>query len=291
MNVVPYIGLTINIKQKYNISNLYKMGSKYRNGIKGLGDILRNAPKRLELFSPAYGEILFEEVTGSPGMKMTPSIICKSYSGNKKTFFVDGTLSTHGECMLWPSEIHRTWDNWQKVLFKSGNVIVKDEDDEKGPAQTVIYIDGYNFAINDKGQKEEIIPTTYRYADMMEIAVFNATLLRNGFKWNNVTKELERVTEEEMANGKLAANIINMFQKPRFDVSTLKPFDKVLYIPYDTETHGWWRAGIVSYVTTKTEVKTVYLIGMDRPVKQVIPYEGNEDKLGETMKETDFYIK
>ena len=39
-----------------------------------------------------------------PEFKATPMIRCKSSSGSEKTFFMDGSLSTHGECMLYPGK-------------------------------------------------------------------------------------------------------------------------------------------------------------------------------------------
>ena len=262
-----------------------------------LGEILINAPVGLKLYSPCYGYVKLQSVDDyNLKVKRTPMIVCHSLSGNEKKFFVDGSISTNGECMLFPSKDYRFWDDWQRWLFKSGDIIVKDCDDEHGIAQTVIFNNSINLdvvsCINSKGEEINITSIgEYRYATLLERSLFNRELTLNGFKWDKVEKELVPTTEEDIENVRVTNELLlNLGNKKKFDISTLKPFDKVLYIPYDTEISGWWRAGIVSYVTTKTEVKTVYLIGMDRPVKKVIPYEGNEDKLGETMKETDFYI-
>lgn len=35
----------------------------------------------------------------------------------------DNGLSSRGNCVLWPSKDHRTWVNWQSVLFKAGTFI------------------------------------------------------------------------------------------------------------------------------------------------------------------------
>ena len=262
-----------------------------------LGQILINAPVGLMLYSPCYGHVRLKSVDDyNANLKRTPMIICNSLSGNEKIFFMDGSISTNGECMLFPSKEHRSWDNWQTYLFKTGDIISKVFDDENGIAQTVIFSDNVNLdivtCINTKGEKINITSLDdYNYATLIDKSIFNRELLLNGFKWDKTEKGIVNATEEDIENVRRTNELLkNLTDKKKFDISTLKPFDKVLYIPYDTEISGWWRAGIVSYVTTKTEVKTVYLVGMDRPVKRVIPYEGNENKLGETVKETDFYI-
>ena len=44
-----------------------------------------------------------------------------SYSLNGH--YNDNGLSSKGNCVLWPSKDHRTWVNWQGVLFKAGTFI------------------------------------------------------------------------------------------------------------------------------------------------------------------------
>lgn len=76
--------------------------------------ILQNVPYHLKLYSPAYGNVYLEQIDDlGNGFKATPMIICKTLSGNIKKFFVDGTLSANGECMLFPSSEHRTWDDFK----------------------------------------------------------------------------------------------------------------------------------------------------------------------------------
>ena len=37
--------------------------------------------------------------------------------------YCDNGISSRGNCVLWPSKDHRTWVNWQSVLFKAGTFI------------------------------------------------------------------------------------------------------------------------------------------------------------------------
>lgn len=93
--------------------------------LENLKEILKDAPIGLKLYSPAYGDVYFqgiENLEESTYIKATPRIVCKSKSGNEKTFFLDGTISTNGECMLFPDD-SKSWFCWQDVLIKVGNIV------------------------------------------------------------------------------------------------------------------------------------------------------------------------
>lgn len=263
-----------------------------------LGKILINAPVGLKLYSPCYGYVRLKSVDDyNLNVKRTPMIICNSLSGNEKRFFMDGSISTNGECMLFPSKDYRSWNDWQIYLFKNGDIISKEFDDEHGIAQTVIFSDNINIdivtCINTKGEKINITSLNeYHYASLLDKNIFNRELLLNGLKWDKTEKGIVNATEEDIENVRRTNELLlNITEKKKFDVSTLKPFDRILYVqPYTNNKYGWWRAGIVSYVDIKTKNHNVYIVGLDKPIIEVIPYEGNEDKLGEIVKEADFYI-
>ena len=191
-----------------------------------IGAILENAPKGLNLYSPAYGDIKLVSVDPiDRNRKATPMICCKSRSGNEKKFFRDGTISTHGECMLFPSKDNRSWERWQE---------------------------------------------------------------HNGYKYDKNTNTIISANEDEIERAKKTEEELNnLFQEYKlFNVDVLKPFDKVLYLPSDG-SYDCWKPGIVSMVVKNV----VYLIGMDRGIRQCIPFEGNEHLIGEIAKAKDFYIK
>lgn len=240
-----------------------------------LGKILRYMPLGTRLYSPCYGDVTLGKVDDYESkLKRTPMITCFSRSRNEKKFFMDGSISTNGECMLFPTSEHRDWEHWQEYLIKPGTVIVKESDDENGPAQTVLYTGFKNISsfagVDNKGNEVEAPLIFSRYATRSESIEFLNELIENGYEWNETEQRVVKTYENLM----------------KFDISTLKPFDKVLFIPYDTSI-GWWRPGIVSCVREFN----VYLINQSNPTKKVIPYEGNEHLIGETEKEEDFYIK
>jgi len=93
---------------------------------KSLVEILKNAKKGLKLYSPAYGDIYFDCIKNLDNTTFkTPMIICKSKSGNEKQFFLDGTISSNGRCMLFP-DMTESWDNWEYTLIKIGDIIKVD---------------------------------------------------------------------------------------------------------------------------------------------------------------------
>ena len=69
----------------------------------------------------------------------------------------------------------------------------------------------------------------------------------------------------------------------KFDISSLKPYDKVLVKNGD----GCWYPTLVSYVDSSREV---YLIDTTDRADRVIPFEGNERLIGGFSDPDPYYI-
>lgn len=80
-----------------------------------LMSILQYAPKGLKLYSPCYGDIRFQRIEKD-------KIIC-SCGLDEVSFGSFGTISTFGECMIFPSKEYTSWYNWQRLLFSIGDTI------------------------------------------------------------------------------------------------------------------------------------------------------------------------
>ena len=81
-----------------------------------IAEILRYAPKMLELFSPIYGEVYFDYVNEEGTDIRVKTKLC---GGSVATFNANGTFYDlpNSECLLFPSTHCRTWNHWQNTLF------------------------------------------------------------------------------------------------------------------------------------------------------------------------------
>ena len=82
------------------------------------------------LYSSAYGEVVFEKVDSiDSAKKIAPMIYTHSVGSRlKKTFFMDGSISTNGECVLFPSKENRAWSTFEyKQRFPSTFNFERDE--------------------------------------------------------------------------------------------------------------------------------------------------------------------
>lgn len=89
----------------------------------------------------------------------------------------------------------------------------------------------------------------------------------NGYRWNAETKTLEK--EEK---------------KDKFDITTLKPFDKVLMRDSDTQE---WFISLFSHFNGLKMYKYSCING--RGYAQCVPYEGNQHLLGTTNNCDEYY--
>lgn len=141
----------------------------------------------------------------------------------------------------------------------------------------------------------------------------------NGYKWNEETKTLEKLVEPKFKVGdrikqkgdyisgsialidsenfykveydKGEVSYVNVVEQDnwelvpnKFDITILKPFDKVLV--RDNDESVWFPAlyGNIRIMGGKT-----YYMTVNGHYKQCIPYKGNEYLLGETIKCIDYY--
>ena len=95
--------------------------------MKNIAEILKNAPKGLKLYSLVFGEVEFIEVTDK-NCCFGVSIKTQDNNGSIRYFDECGRYSNIGDCVLFPSKEHQTWDNWRGVIIPRcvGSVIVSE---------------------------------------------------------------------------------------------------------------------------------------------------------------------
>lgn len=244
---------------------------------KNIAEILKYCREGLPLWSPAYGNVRLEECTDS-------RIIVKTNYGTFMTN-AEGMLCSDGECLLFPSKEQRDWDKFWP--YKDGDVlyvqdgqyehvfIYREQEDEKKVGRYVNLLSWGKLFLepNDSVCLVSEIETI-RYATEEEIDALHTAIEKQGRIWNPVKKELENieiVAAEEKAE--------------KFDINTLKPFDRVLV--RDDSTQEWTIGLWMTYMPNAEEWKYRCLIyGYD----QCIPYEGNEHLLLTEDMPDEYYI-
>lgn len=83
-----------------------------------IAKILKNKPKGTRLYSPIFGECVFDFIQNT-----TNDVCVKKHNGEKAYFNSEGLYNTLGECLLFPSkEMH----DWRKFSWKKGDVLISD---------------------------------------------------------------------------------------------------------------------------------------------------------------------
>lgn len=159
--------------------------------MENISEILKNAPKGLLLYSPIVGYVNLVEVKDKVGKRGVIKTDVQFRPEKSIEFDSFGRYSVDGECMLFPSKFHKTWDDWQESLLSFGDFITNID----GYKETfVIYnVSGRDTcdAYDSNGSKTIISKTEYRWATDDEKNGFLAELERNGFTWNTATNEIE----------------------------------------------------------------------------------------------------
>lgn len=244
---------------------------------KTIAEILKDCPGGLPLWSPAYGNVELKKATDTGVIIRTK---CGYFQLN-----VDGKIYAEGECMLFPSEGQRDWDKFWPyedgdVLYIKTNrneyvFIYRDKAKEDCVSRYVnlknwekLFQDADGYIYSKSG-----IETT-RYATEEEIAALHRAIEKEGKIWDPVKKELVNI---EIVAGEEKAE--------KFDINTLKPFDRVLVRGDSTMK---WVIDLWMAYTPEYEHRKCQCFGSS--YGQCIPYEGNEHLLMTEDTPDEYYI-
>ena len=149
-----------------------------------LKSILENAPSGTELFSPYCGKCIFNDVSDK--------IWVKNSSMHYVGFNYDGSLSDedNAECLLFPHNEHRTWNNWQEILFKPGDIVFFDNSEEATRVSSIVIKEDGTLAGSDGFQFQTNNIQYYRYANKEEREQFIKELSEHNLKWSDTNKKL-----------------------------------------------------------------------------------------------------
>lgn len=188
-----------------------------------LVEILKNAPKGLELYSPIYGKVTLSDV-----QPCSVYVKCESISSKEIMFDEYGRKTEKGECLLFPSKECKNWNGWQLTLFKPGHFITT-------AMGLTFYIKtklncDFEFVYKDGSTGDINSITTFRFASTEEIEHFYVELRKNGYTIKNgELKPAERCAIRlEGYPTNISVSVTETKNNKPFTIDDFKPFDKVL---------------------------------------------------------------
>lgn len=226
-----------------------------------IAEILKNCPKRMKLYSPLFGTVIFNRIidTDSEYIISVDDIEGSTQDFTRNGYFYENFLDA--ECILFPSKDMR---DWSKLLWKKGDVLVSKDGKKECIFSNFIgdnftaFIGRHYLNCSDENNIEYEDDGVYSTEDFsLEVedvakCYINTIQERLGGKLNPENLEIESV-------------------KPKYE---LKPFDRVLV--RDSENRNW-KADIFSHFSCNNEYP-YQCVSMT--YRECIPYEGNEHYLG-----------
>lgn len=287
-----------------------------------IAELLKDCPKGMELDCASYDNVSFDRV--SDDKKASYPIFCyiTDEKGNRSSisFTENGCESKRygAKCVIFPKG-KTTWEGFQRP-FKDGDILVNILGDIYiRKAVSTVNFCGSCASVNSNGvfisHYTSFLEDSSRYATEEEKQKLFDTIKANGYKWNEETKTLEKlptfkvgdkikhkdtvltITTVQTNNYIVEDEIDNfgilMFSQQdkwelvpnKFDITTLKPFDKVLVRDHNAQE---WVASLFSNYNEPKKYKYICVNG--NGYAQCIPYEGNEHLLG-TTNDCDEYYK
>ena len=236
---------------------------------KTVAEILKDCPEGMELYSPMCGECTFTNVyNGIIHVKKGDDFIL--------TFYEKGQYYENGECLLFPSKECRDWNNFEKpferedvIVSQTGNIAIYSHCKTNSYGNKVVYYQCLLYSYGEIKIANDCgigCIKDCRYATKEEKERLYKALEKEGYRYNHTTKNVEKIQK-------------------KFDISTLKPFDKILVRDSLSQE---WTIDLYSHFC-KNKYKNKYSTASGAWY-MCIPYEGNEYLVGTTNEPNDFFV-
>jgi hypothetical protein len=284
-----------------------------------IAELLKDCPKGMELYSPIFGNVYLDKIRSYLAIVVTTD---KEQGDFKEEFLYDGRYEIKGECMLFPSRGKTTWEGFvPPCQFKDGDILVNKIGKPFILKKYLPKIDNvWSYCGIDSANVFRKSSNNWTFAESIRLAteeekeeLFKA-IKDNGYKWNAETKTLERLPKFKVGDrikknkdyiSGIITNIsdgmykieyqgggvsyVNVaFQNEwelvpnKFDITTLKPFDKVLVRDNNEQL---WTVDFFGFYG-----KTLYPFAcVGHYTNQCIPYEQNKHLLGTTDDCDEFF--
>ena len=272
-----------------------------------IAELLKDCPKGMELDCTMYDNCTYAGIEDVGYI----DILINTPSGRIR-LTKEGCYIRHDDnakCVIFPKG-KTTWEGFHRP-FKDGDILATND----GSFIAIIKKNGgkYYCCCHKNGN---YFITDYsgwfdRFATEEEKQKLFDAIKANGYRWNAETKTLEKLVEPKFKvgdrvkyrSGEIVYRIVqitedsyvfdNLSSIPisiehmynlvpnKFDITTLKAFDKVLYRMHHNDT---WLAGFYNVCIKNKN----FVIGLSA-VPYCIPYENNQHLLGTTNDCDDFY--
>lgn len=281
-----------------------------------IAELLKDCPQGMELDCLLCNNPI--ELEGVVGNEASYPIRAVGKDGFHHVFTAYGEPYNHDDakCVIFPKG-KTTWEGFvPPCQFKDGDVvtniqgavIIYKKITTSGYCGSFVSLDHYNKFIP---HYESYLTDTIRLATEEEKEKLFDAIKTNGYKWNAETKTLEKLptfkVEDKIEKCGYRFTIVEIKDNyyltkcgnkipidnqddfslvpNKFDITTLKPFDKVLVRDHNAQE---WVASLFSNYNEPKKYKYICVNGSG--YAQCIPYEGNEHLLG-TTNDCDEYYK
>ena len=235
-----------------------------------IAELLKDCPSGMELDCAIYENVTLIKVQEGYDYP----IIIETPNG-QMLFSKYGCFSKNelAKCVIFPKG-KTTWEGFQRP-FKDGDVIANNNyiaifhkigKPNNCISENIVYFHcWYSKKYNESKCKNDYgigVNTEFKFATEEEKQTLFDVIKTKGYKWNEETKTLEELVPN------------------KFDITTLKPFDKVLMRSSNARE---WVATFYSHYSNNK------FYGCGMCCDQCIPYEENQQLLGTTDDCDDYY--
>lgn len=285
-----------------------------------IAELLKDCPKGMELDCTIWDNVVFDHID----TKSDYPIYIKKMSGELECLTEDGHFNFNlgAKCVIFPKG-KTTWEGFiPPYEFKEGDVVVSVFDDIHILRTEDSSYCAYRVHWTELSKLDNTITTGVKVARLAteeEKAKLFDAIKSNGYKWDEETKTLKKLPKFKVGDKIIKKNGLNVpfvitgvsdvyywsgtensvevlpvadqndweLVPNKFDITTLKPFDKVL-VRHNKDNK--WCGSFFSHIDKDLHsncYKFVTIAGKSYPM--MIPYEGNEYLLGKTDDCTEYY--
>lgn len=284
-----------------------------------IAELLKDCPKGMELYSPIFGNVKLEKVFNNFIYVFDSDELIATFDKKGKYKGIE-----NGECQLLPSKDQRDWSKFQRP-FKDGDIVTWEDrgsliafiyKERKDVATVKHHFALYTGNLGTVTNGEiSLVESEIVFATEEEKQKLFDAIKANGYNWNAETKTLEKVINRNkftigaiVTNGKIKGKICSRdvdsykledgtyiffnevhnwrLVSNKFDITTLKPFDKVLV---RNTNKDYWEISMFGHISNHD--KQYFMCIANSGFYQCVPYNDKTKHLLDTTNNCDEFYK